>query len=293
MGTNYSTSNNLDSKVTAASMDQAQATDLIIEHTRQLVNQCIKHRGHDEPPFLPEEFAHLQGIKRIEKADLKETDAVLFRFHDGYVIKVNQNHNLARQNFSCAHEIGHTLFSELKLDRYIKNIEYRTFNPPHHAELRAKVRERLCDVAATELLMPESVFRKYLLGFGTSIHSIERLANIFRVSIRAAAWRIAEVSEEPCIFLMWKPWLRNKSKGLRLALCVGPGRQTNVKSHYIPLHTYVRPPSALHQAYGNDRAIKSFKHFKIYNDVKRCPMESKGFGLGETRYVVSLAFPGR
>jgi len=293
MGINYSTSNNLDGEVTPVSLDPTQATAIIIERARQLVNKSIKQRGHDEPPFLPEEFAHLQGIKKIEKADLQEADAVLFRFPDGYVIKVNKNHNLARQNFSCAHEIGHTLFSELNLEHYIKNIEYRTFNPPHHAELRAKARERLCDVAATELLMPELIFRKYLSGFGISVHSIERLANIFRVSIRATAWRIAEVSEEPCIALLWKPWLRNRSKGLRLALCVGPGRQTSVKSHYTPLHTYVRPPSTLHEAYKNDRPVKSFKLFKLDNAVKRCPMESKGFGHGETRYVISLAFPGR
>jgi len=273
-------------------IDHEHAHALIVEHARQLVNQLVDKRGHDKPPFSPEEFARLKGIK-VEKADLGTTSGVLLRFQDGGVIKINQKHSLARQAFSCAHELGHVLFSELELEQYMKNIEYRTFNPPQHAELRAKARERLCDVAATELLMPEQVFRKYLSGFGTSVHSIERLANIFRVSIRAAAWRIAEVSEEPCIALLWKTWQRNRSKGLRLALCVGPGKKASVKSYYTPLHTYVRPPSALHQAYENDRAIKSFKKFKLDTGVKRCAMESKGFGHSENRYVVSLAFPSR
>jgi len=270
-----------------------QATSLITERARQLVNRSVEQRGHENPPFLPEEFARLQGIKKIVKEDLGETSAVLLRFHDGYVIKVNQNHNLARQNFSCAHEIGHILFSELKLERYIRNIEYRTFDPDGERKARSRAIERLCDAAAAELLLPEFVFRKYLSGFGVSVYAIERLANIFRSSIRAVAWRIAEVSEEPCIALLWQLWPRNKPRGLRLTWCIGPGKRPRSKDNYMPLHTYVRPPSTLHKAYQDSSFVKSSRLFKCDNTVKRLPMESKGFGYGEKRYVVSLAFLDR
>ena len=291
MGTNNLTDDNFTSQVVSVPLTLEQATSLIIERARQLVNRLVEQRGHDIPPFLPEEFARLQGIKRIEKADLRGTSAVMLRFQDGYVIKVNQNHNLARQNFSCAHEIGHNLLRELKIELNTENIEYRTFNPQAHRKARVRAIERLCDAAATELLMPELVFKKYLSGFGVSVHSIERLASIFKVSIQAAAIRIAEVSIEPCITFMWKPWLRTKSKRLRLAWCVGPGRNSRGKGYYIPLHTYVRPPSTLHKAYEYDSPVKCHKLFKRGTDVKHLPMESKGFGRGETRYVISLAFP--
>jgi len=132
-----------------------------------------------------------------------------------------------------------------------------------------------------------------LSGFGVSVHAIERLANIFKGSIRAVAWRIAEVSEEPCIALFWKPWPRNRPKGLRLAWRVGPGRKLRSKDKYMPLHTYVRPPSTLHKAYQDSNFIKSSRLFKCDNTVKRLPMESRGFGHDETRYVVSLAFLDR
>ena len=275
------------------SLNLEQATSLITDRAKQLVNQLINDRGHDEPPFLPEELAHLQGIKPIVRADLGKTSAVLLRFHDSYVIKVNQNHSLARQNFSCAHEIGHILFNELKLERYIRSIEYRTFNPQGEQKARAAARERLCDAAATELLMPELVFGKYLSGFGVSVHSIERLANIFRVSIRAAAWRIAEVSVEPCITLLWQLWGRSKPKGLRFMWRVGPGRESRSKANYIPVHTLVRYPSKLHRAYEHASPVKSSKLFKVDNVIKRLPMESKGFGHGDARRVISLAFLGR
>lgn len=269
-----------------------QATSLIIERAKQLVDQLIKDRGHDTPPFSPEEFARLQGIKII-KAGLGETSAVLLRFNDGPVIKVNQNHNLGRQNFSCAHEIGHTLLNELNLEPYIEDVEYRTSNPQARTIAHGKAKERLCDAAATELLMPELIFRKYLSGFGVSVHSIELLANIFRVSIRAAAWRIAEVSVEPCITLLWQLWGKSKPKGLRFMWRVGPGREPRGKANYMPVHTLVRYPSKLHRAYEHDSPVKSSKLFKVDNVKKRLPMESKGFGRGDARRVISLAFLGR
>ncbi|GAH29676.1 unnamed protein product, partial [marine sediment metagenome] len=44
-----------------------------------------------------------------------------------------------------------TLFSELKLERYTNSIEYRTFDPDGERKARARAREHLCDIAATEL----------------------------------------------------------------------------------------------------------------------------------------------
>ena len=275
------------------SLNFEEATSLIIERARQLVNRLVEDRGHDKPPFLPEEFIRFQGIERIEKADLANTSAVLLRFQDGYVIKVNQKHSLARQNFSCTHEIGHLLLGELKLERYIQSIEYRTFDPQGERESRAAARERLCDAAATELLMPELIFGKHLSGFGVSVESIERLANIFRASRPSVAIRIAEVSVEPCLALLWQPRPKNRPKGFRLTWCLGPGRNSRGKDYYMPQHTYVRPPSTLHKAYQGDSPARSYKLFKVDNAVKRLPVESKGFGRGETRYVVSLAFLNR
>ena len=268
-------------------------TSLIVERARQLVNQLVEDRGHDRPPFLSEEYARLQGIKRIEKADLGEVSAILLKLHDGDVIRVNQNHNLTRQNFSCAHEIGHALLSELKLEPCIEDVEFRTFNPQAHAIALAKARERLCDAAATELLMPEIVFKKYLSSFGASIKSLEWLANIFGVSISSTAIRIAELSAEPCIALLWRSCTGTKSKALRLAWRVGPGKKSKGKTNYMPVHTLARHTSTLYKAYQYDRPVKCHKLFELDAGVKRLPVESKGFGRGEMRRVISLAFPDR
>jgi len=270
-----------------------QSTSLIVEQARQLVSQLVEQRGHGKPPFLSEEYAPLLGIKRIEKADLGEVSAILIKLHEGDVIRVNQNHNSARQNFSCAHEIGHALLSELKIEPCIEEVEFRTFNPQAPAIARAKARERLCDAAATELLMPEVVFKKYLSGFGISIKSLEWLANIFRVSIISTAIRIAELSAEPCIALLWRLRPGTNSKTLRLAWRVGPGKKSKDKADYMPVDTLARHTSTLYKAYQEDRPVTSYKRFRLDAGEKRLPVESKGFGHGKTRYVISLAFPAR
>jgi len=270
-----------------------ESTSLIAKRARQLVSQLVEQRGHGRPPFLSEEYAPLLGIKRIEKADLGEISAILIKLRDGDVIRVNQDHNSARQNFSCAHEIGHALLSELNLELCVEEAEFRTFNPQAQAMAGARTRERLCDAAATELLMPEIVFNKYLLGLGVSISSIASLANIFRESISSTAILIAELSAEPCIALLWRLRPGTRSKALRLAWHVGPGKKLKGKADYMPVHTLARSTSTLYKAYQCDNPIKCHKLFRLDADVKRIPIESKGFGHGEVRYVISLAFPGR
>ena len=271
-----------------------QSTSLIVERARKLVSQLVEQRGHGKPPFLSEEYAPLVGIKRIEKADLGEVSATLIKLRDGDVIRVNRNHNSARQNFSCAHEIGHALLTELNLEPCIDDVEFRSFNPQAHAIARAKARERLCDAAATELLMPEAVFKKYLSSFGISINSLEWLANMFRVSISSTAIRIAEVSTEPCIALLWRLRPGTKSKALRLAWHVGPRNRSRGKSNYVPKQMLAGHASTLFKAYQSDSPVKSRRLFRLDANIEQhIPIESKGFGHDEARYVISLAFPER
>jgi len=293
MSTDYLPGDGKASPVMPVSLGLEQATDLIVERARQLVNQLVEQRGHGRPPFLPAEYTRLLDIKEIVRADLGELSAALLRFHDGYVIKVNKDHSLARQNFSCAHEIGHALLSELNLEPSIEEVEFRTFKPQAPAEARAKARERLCDAAAAELLMPEMVYKKYLSAFGLSISLVEWLANIFKVSIRAAAFRIAEVSVEPSIALVWRLQPGTKTRALGLSWRVGPGKKFRGSANYMPVHTPVRHTSTLYKAYQYDDPVKCHKLFRLDAGVKRLPVESKGFGRGEMRHVISLAFPDR
>ncbi len=265
------------------------ASELIIERARQLVTELIAKRGHDNPPFLSEEYASLVGVQSIEKTDLGKagkSGGVLLRFDSGSKIKLNINDPLVRQNFSCAHEIGHLLYSALKLEQYINTIEHRTFNPQVVQRKRSKVVEKLCDEAATELLMPTSVFSKYLDELGTSIQSIERLADLFKVSIQSAAIRVSETSQKPCYVSKWTP-RKNQPNSLQLSW---PKKKKIGNTLFSPLNKNVNPPSILHDAYNFNTLLKGDLQYKFGKGKKRFPSEIKGFGYGVNRYIVSLSF---
>jgi len=265
------------------------ATSLIIGKSKQLVNQLIDYRRHEKPPFLAKDYSRFVNIKEIQKANLGDTSGLLLKYQDGYVIKLNQEQPPVRQNFSCAHEIGHILFNDLKLDNFVRNIEYRRFNMLKTKEIQDRTREDLCDAVAAELLMPEMVFQKYLSNFGLSITSIEHIAYAFQVSILSATRRIAELSVEPCVATLWFPWPKSKPKCLRSSVV----RHITGNFNYVPVNKSVDINSKLYKAYENDLAVKTIKQFKYGNIIKRLPIEAKGFSHGETRFVVSFAFPGR
>lgn len=276
MSVHYVPSHGTANQVAPLPVNVDEATAFVIKRARELVGELIRRRGQEEPPFLAKELALLHGIK-LEKADLGEADALLIRHQDGYIIKVNAKHHPVRQNFSCAHEIGHTFLHELNRPLCVDYDEFRMAN----SNTVSRAKERLCETAAAELLMPESVFKKYLAGFGVSVNSIERLAYTFRVSIPAAAIRIAEVSTEPCITIIWK-----RAQKVR---CKGKGFMAKHNRKDV----YIRDPSALLTAYESDRSVRSFRSFEIGGIKKRCLMESTGFGRDKWRYVISLIFPER
>jgi Zn-dependent peptidase ImmA (M78 family) len=251
-----------------------EASEFVIKRARELVNQLVVDRGQENPPFLAKDIASCMGIKDVISANLGELDGTLLRHIDGYMIKVNVNHNEVRQNFSCAHEIGHILLDELdkKFDASI--VELRG-----GITISRNEKERLCNIAAAELLMPVPVFSKYLSDLGLSVNSIENLAHIFKVSIQAAAIKVQEISPKSCRIIFWKRCHRNRSHGFIQTHSKRPAGET-----------YVRDPSSLLKAYESNNTVKSSKDFKFDNSSKRCLMESKGFGRDNMRYVLSLVF---
>ncbi len=269
--------------------DLETADEFVVRRSTELVQQLVELRGRAEPPFLAKEFASLQGVNTVIEADLGDMSGVLLKSREGYIMKLNTNHHPLRQNFSCAHEVGHTILHELNMKSCANNAEFRMRN----SNVDQLEIERLCDTVAAELLMPEQIFLRHLSSFDVSVSSIERMARTFKVSIPSAAIRIAELCAEPCIALLWKPWRRKRSSGFRFAWAAGPGKKTSMRNNCVPEHTYIRGQSILTKAYDGMLPTNSRNLFKIGNTKKRCYMESKGFGTGQTRYVMSLAFPER
>jgi hypothetical protein len=260
---------------------------LLKQRTDELTCRLMDSNGRQDPPYPVTELAALQGIKRIEKVDLGRTDAVLISQPDGYVVQVNSNRHPFRQNFSCAHEVAHILLHEIER-RTTNSTEFRVPD----MTIGRIARERLCDQAAADLLMPARIFRKYVSCFGCSVNSLEWLSPTFAVSIPAVAIRVSQTSDEPCVAVLWRRCHKPRSKGFQLIWASKPPSQ-NAADYRIEERGYVKDPSALLRAYQSSSVIKSFKAFGLGSHKKRHYMESKGFGRDSTRYVISLVFPQR
>jgi hypothetical protein len=101
----------------------------------------------------------------------------LRKMGSSYEIVYSPNQPLARRRFTIAHELAHLiLIQELQ-----------------HTRQPTKEVERLCDLIAVELLMPESQFRAALQNQWT-IDALFTLARTFQASLTATSRRCAELT---------------------------------------------------------------------------------------------------
>lgn len=153
-----------------------QAVMWLCHHLRQRVASMGWSAGLDT-------YLRAFGIEAVE-APIADDGRLDFR-NGRYVILVRQEYKKPRstgplslssasnrQRFSVAHELGHVLLIE-QLGRY----------PEHLRALRGSDRvERLCDLAAAELLVPMDSFRAQLSRARFRIRRVDELAVEFGVS---------------------------------------------------------------------------------------------------------------
>lgn len=150
------------------------------------------------PPFDPRAYASALGITIEERGDMS-LDGLLRRVDNNFVIQVKKAAGEHRKNFTIAHEIAHTFFYESLL-----RAESFRGHEGHDPE-----EERLCDIAAAELLMPYSTFRHDLLRLRDEKQRITpltilRMIDLYRVSLTAIATRAAWVMRNLACAL-WRP----------------------------------------------------------------------------------------
>ena len=138
-------------------------------------------------PYLKE----VQAVLRVE-TDMEPDEA-------GYSIAlggkryicVNGKDREERQRFTICHEIAHIV---LGLPSEHKAQPWWSAKRP--------LAERLCDIFAAELLLPEKLFQPVAEDAAVSLASIETLANDFCASFTATGSRYAATVTTPCAFVL-------------------------------------------------------------------------------------------
>jgi len=166
-----------------------------------------EHGGRSIPVRLSALFPWA-GVRKV-RSEQMPLEGALKRLSDGrFDILVREDASPARQRFSVAHELGHVLFY-----RHAPRAEALQ---AHRGLQAPPEEERLCNVAAEELLMPVAA-----TGDACKAEGAERVLHLTQsceVSIEAAMIRLAPMWRRPGELQLWHysgAWTRKLT--LRLA----------------------------------------------------------------------------
>jgi IrrE N-terminal-like domain len=159
----------------------------IREKTRDLVSRAFD-AGWSGPPFDPLRLAEMLSLEVLPNDAISEAQLVPVPKREAR-IEYNPHQKPSRIRFSISHEIGHTLFSD-----YEAAVRHRLTKKDQHSwEL-----EFLCDIAASEILLPYGVFANEAREVPPKMKALMLLADRYGASLEPALLRFAETSDRPC-----------------------------------------------------------------------------------------------
>ncbi len=262
--------------------------DNAVRFVTQRAQRLLKISGITTPPFLPARLAPLRAIKSIILEDLGTLSGLLLPLRDGFEIKINAAHSPERQNFSCAHEIGHTFF----LDEDGQALRERLKRGVGE-KVAKSWEESLCDVVASELLMPSQIYTKYAARYNFGLNSLIPLSRTFNISITPAALRLCDINPRWCFLVHWTKEGSDELSNFKLCASwlTWSRKKTSTKTgRFIKRKLLDKNFSAL-KAYNSDGPVYSRQRLSIGNFRGNCQVWSQGFGHGPDRFVISLIFP--
>ena len=174
---------------TNSSVLQFSANENPVKKMEQVARAFVlkaMEQGWKGPPFDPVELASINRIR--VRANASIPDARVLVENSQFVIEYNPHKSRGRVNYSLAHEIAHTFFSDWGM-----KVRNRGVEPTHHSDWQL---EMLCNIGAAEMLMPVGVFPTGA-DSTTSIEDVMHLHKKFQVSAKAVLIRFAKLASSP------------------------------------------------------------------------------------------------
>lgn len=158
----------------------------IREDCRQLVLDALD-KGWSGPPFNPLELADILGIPITPNESVPDARIIPTGVNK-YLIEYNPFQIESRVNFSIAHELAHTLFPDCA-----NQIRNRAIEEEEDKQL-----ELLCNIGASEILLPYGQFTQDATTTKPEIEGLLELSNKYKASLEAVLLRYVEVIDQPC-----------------------------------------------------------------------------------------------
>jgi hypothetical protein len=161
---------------------------IITERARAEAMRAMEE-GWNGPPFDPFELARRLDVPLVPRVELADARTVPMGSRR-VCIEFNPTRPRGRLRFSIAHELAHTFFPDAA--QHVRNRGGTEAGDDWQLEL-------LCNVAASELLMPIGSFPE-LKDAGLDVKSLMRLRKGFEVSTEALLRRVVFLSDQPITF---------------------------------------------------------------------------------------------
>jgi Zn-dependent peptidase ImmA (M78 family) len=207
---------------------------------RSLAKELVQRYSEQKAPFDPAQLAPYRQVSQILFEPM-DREAMLIPTSEGFKIKVNSNLPRVRRRFGLAHEIGHTYFFDIEASK-----PFRPY-PRTRGDL---TEERLCDIFAEEILMPEKDFVTTARRFGEpSLGTFLRLARTYDVSTRCTAIRIQNLKVWNVAIISWQYRGLDKKDGKKHDPKMRVSWSAVPKGHFVPTGDSVDYDSIVHKCY--------------------------------------------
>jgi Zn-dependent peptidase ImmA (M78 family) len=259
--------------------------------------EYAKKFGWSGPPYDPRILASILGIRVKEKNLSAGTDGVLrANGEDQLEILVNQKLPKTRRNFTICHEIAHTLFPDcfeiVRMRKQTGKVEN------YHLEL-----ELLCNLAASEILMPTDKFARDVVYHGFSLRSVDALAERYGASPEAVTRRMISTELEiSCAVFFRRMNKPSEERGQAGGESAAPRRmrvEYTVPSSdfpcFIPKYKSVPNHSSVNQAVVSQGVFSAIENWRLRGAPSfRVEAQSNHVPIGinsEDHQVTALVFP--
>jgi hypothetical protein len=164
-------------------------------HVRRLADRMLRELDA-EPPIDLGMVASYQGVAAVRRCELPNGGCLVTDPSTGAVeIRLRSSDHPRRQRFSGFHEVTHTF-----MPGYHLQVQWRC--DPHHAAPAKPQVEVLCDVGASELILPRRLVVADLAGADFGLQTVFDVAERYDASLHATAHRVVDLWPEDLLFVV-------------------------------------------------------------------------------------------
>lgn len=167
--------------------------------------ELLDELGITEPDEIDLEAIAAHVDATVVYQPLSGAEARIVGSGDAAIITVNQGALRSRQRFSIGHELGHWMYDRGKYSLSCSRDKQERF-------FTGTDKESLANRFASELLLPEEMFKRHFQNRPPTLETIRDLAEQFKASLTATARRVVDLGGHPAMVICSS---RNKREWFR------------------------------------------------------------------------------